>query len=341
MHQIFHPRRKHGHFHLCKLPIMGQSMEEHGCFVMRTLIYPPPCEYASRKKWDKMNTRQQTIGLILLIVIALTLTPTLASADDHHQSRGNITITTSGTATPIGHDRTSGSPANATLVLSGSIFSADQYGLSFFGLTGNLHIGQTTYPISNGQGQSNSKGKLEIHAQTNSTGKNSNGNQNNDKDHLELVLHGSLQGSNVAFDAKQSELASIAFLSLSGRAEITLFTTTTSGNTSTVTVTVTQTVGQSLNNTVTATVVSNQTVTVGQPVTTTVFGPNITTTILQPNVTTTILESVTTTVLEPSVTTTIVESGATVTVTVTSTVANATITQTITASNQSTTSTAT
>ena len=72
--------------------------------------------------------------------------------------------------------------------------------MSFYGLTGILHIGQTGYLISDGQGQINPNSTIEIQAKTNGTVGigDQNGNENgNNGDQMELVLQGSMQENNV------------------------------------------------------------------------------------------------------------------------------------------------
>ena len=126
-------------------------------------------------------------------------------------------------------------------------------------LAGSLQIGLANYTITSGKGEVNKKGTIEINAKTSDAGKK-----------LELKLHGRNQGDSVTFDSKKSKLSSLYFLSLTGKAIVTMPTTSISmtesddehdhdhyGNN---TVTVTQ------SNTVTETVTQfqNQTLTVTQ-----------------------------------------------------------------------------
>jgi hypothetical protein len=272
--------------------------------------------------WENRNLitirkHRNQLALLLVAVSVLALAPTLASANPQTQfgtlEFGTITINATGQATPLNKGK--GSPSSAVLSLNGSAYTQGNGGFRFDHLTGFLLVNSTNYTIVNGQGDVNNKGSTEINAKTNS-GKHKN----------ELDLHGSIQGTNVAFNSPQSKLSSLYFLSLTGQASLTMKTVTFSsqnnhgnkGNETTFpfknfhgkgeneTTTVTQTV----NNTVTE--FQNQTViqTVTEP----------------QNVTVTVTESSNQTVI---VTQTQTVANSTVTEFVTVTVANTTITTTL------------
>jgi len=106
--------------------------------------------------------------------------------------------------------------SSAVLTLYGSVQLKASGALELNDLAGSLQIGLANYTITSGKGEVNKKGAIEINARTSDAGKN-----------LELKLHGSTQGDNVTFEAKESKLASLYFLSLKGQAIVTMPTTST------------------------------------------------------------------------------------------------------------------
>jgi len=214
---------------------------------------------------------RNALAILLVTVSLIALAPTFISASKPNQV-GAIQINATGQATPLNKGK--GTSSSATLSLTGSALTEGNGQLKLQDLSGLLQIGSTNYAVSNGQGDVNNKGTVEINAKTNG------GNNKN-----ELVLHGSLQGSNIMFDSHESKLSSMFFLALSGQASITQSATSGSstgeneneGATTTVThnITVTQTnvvtstqnntivqnVTQTVNNTITKTETLNQTIT--------------------------------------------------------------------------------
>jgi len=247
---------------------------------------------------------------MLLAVSLLALAPTLTIADAQKQI-GTIGINATGQGTSIGKGK--GTSSFATLVLKGGAQSDGNGELKLNGLTGFLLIGSVNYTITGGQGDVSNKGKTEIN------GKTKGGDNKNDKN--ELVLHGTLQGTNVAFDSHESKLSSLYSLTLTGQANLTVNSTNSKnqqdendneneGEASTQTATLTSFV--TLNNTVTKTQLNNQT---------------ITQTVTEPtNITVTTTKSLNQTI---TVTKTETIANTTITNTVTTTVANTTITTTL------------
>jgi hypothetical protein len=244
--------------------------------------------------------RQYGLALVLLTASVLAFYPTMTLEKSHNGS-AVVSIKADGKAFQNQKGKASSTFSSAMLTLYGS-----------------------NYTITSGNGEVNKKGTIEINAKTSDAGKK-----------LELVLHGSNQGDNVTFDSKESKLSSLYFLSLTGKAIVTMPTTTASttwseddhddnghheNRTRTGTVTVTQ------SNTVTETVTQfqNQTYTITETSTATVTEPR----------NQTITETVTQTITEPPSTSTV-----TLTETVTSTVANSTITVTVPSTNLTLTTT--
>ena len=258
------------------------------------------------------HKRQYGLALVLLTASVLALYPTMTLEKSQNGS-AVVSIKADGKAFQNQKGKASGTFSSAALTLYGSVAPKGNGGLELDDLAGSLQIGIANYTITSGSGEVNKKGTIEINAKTSDAGKK-----------LELKLHGSTQGDSVTFDAKESKLASLYFLSLNGQAIVTMPTTTTSmtesddehdndqyGNN---TVTVTQ------SNTVTETMTQfqNQTLTVTQTSTTTVTEPS----------NQTMTETVTQTITEPQSTATV-----TLTETVTSTIANTTITVTAPSTN--------
>jgi len=210
--------------------------------------------------------------------------------------------------------------SNATLTLYGSVQMKGDGELKLDDFAGSLQIGLANYTITSGNGVVNKKGKIEINAKTSDAGKK-----------LELILNGRTDGDSVIFNSKESKLSSLYFLSLNGKAIVTMPPTSTSTSegdddddenqtvTVTQTNTITETATQIQNYTMTVTETNNQTLT--ETVTQTVTEPGTNSTI-------TLTETVTQTVTAP-----VTNSTVTVTETVTSTIANSTITVTVPSTN--------
>jgi hypothetical protein len=249
--------------------------------------------------------RQYGLAVVLLTASVLALYPTM-TLEKSQSGSAVVSIKADGKAFQIQKGKAGSTFSSANLTLYGSVAAKGNEGLELDNLAGSLQIGIANYTITSGSGEVNKKGTIEINAKTSDAGKK-----------LELVLHGSNQGDNVTFDSKESKLSSLYFLSLTGKAIVTMPTksinTTWSDNdhdyhgNRTGTVTVTQ------NNTVTETVTQFQNQTLTETSTFTVTEPG----------NQTITETVTQTITEPPSTTTV-----TLTETVTSTVANSTITVT-------------
>ena len=263
-----------------------------------------------------MTVQKGRLGLALVLLTAsvVALYPTMTLEKTQHGS-AVVSIKASGQAFQNSKGKASSIFSSAALTLHGSVDIKSNGGLELDNLAGSLQIGIANYTIARGNGEVNKKGTIEINAKTSDAGKT-----------LELILHGSTQGDNVTFDAKQSKLSSLYFLSLKGQAIVTMPTTSTTttenhtehhhnryGN-GTVTViqndTVTETITQIQNNTLTftetstttSTEPSNQTVTetttetMTEPATQTVTEPSSASTVTVTETLTSTAENITTTV---------------------------------------------
>ena len=260
-----------------------------------------------------LQKHKNALALMLLSVALISLVPTLTIADAQKLT-GTIGIKATGQATPIGQGK--GTPSLAMLVLNGTVQSEGNGELKINSITGFLQIGSVNYTIASGQGQVNNGGKSEINAKTNG-GKGKN----------ELVLHGTIQGSNVAFDSHESKLSSLFFLSLTGHVTITMNTYSSTSKSKSEVETEHQDEGNHSNQTVTETIFVTQNKTVFSTV-----NNNFTTTqnvTKQNNITVTVTKPVNTTI---TVTTTQTIANSTITKIVTTTVANTTFTTTLSSS---------
>jgi len=239
-----------------------------------------------------LQKHRNTLALMILTVSLLSLAPTLTSADQQKQG-WPMQINATGQATPLNEGRGTASPASLSLI--GSAYTEGNGKLKIQDLTGHLQIGSVNYTLTNGQGGVNKQGDVEITAKTNGE---------NHKD--ELNLHGSLQGSSIAFNSRESKLSSLYFLTLAGQAGITMNTSTSlskshggdDGNNRTTTVT--YNVTKTVNSTLTRTEFRNQTITQtvtalkNATVTPTRFNnQTITTTVTQTAANTTVTKTVT------------------------------------------------
>jgi hypothetical protein len=267
---------------------------------------------------EAMTTQKRQYGLALVLLTAsvLALYPTMTLEKSRNGS-AVVSIKADGKAFQNQKGKPSSTFSSATLTLYGSVAAKGNGELELDDLAGSLQIGISNYTITSGSGEVNKKGTIEINAKTSDAGKK-----------LELILHGSNQGDNVTFDSKESKLSSLYFLSLTGKAIVTMPTTTANttwshddhhtNKTGTVTITQTSTVTE------TVTQFQNQTLTFTETSTATVTEP----------IDQTITETVTQTVTEPASNSTV-----TITETVTSTVANSTITVTVPSTNSTLTTT--
>ena len=213
----------------------------------------------------------------------LALYPATSMEQPQHGSK-RISIDADGRAFVIGKEKCKGTGSSASLILSGLMQTEDDEESKFEDLSGVLTVGSTEYAIQKAEGEVNNKGRMEIN------GKTMSGDRK-----LELVLHGSMNEDNVAFDCPESKLSSMYFLSLAGEITFEADTTSTS-TTNSETATVTVTDNRTFTETVTETVTeggTNSTITVTETVTRT-----------ETNSTVTITETVTTTVANTTLTVT-------------------------------------
>lgn len=141
--------------------------------------------------------RQKAFPALLLAIAILSLTPTLAHADQQAPSHP-VTITATGQGTAIG---TGPSGAAALNLTANAYENADKW-LILQNTTGSITIGSTSYPITGGQGSVNQFGYVMIFADADS-----------EKDNL--ILHGTMNGTSLSF-TPPSQLVSTAYLALSG-----------------------------------------------------------------------------------------------------------------------------
>ena len=264
------------------------------------------------------HKRQFGLALVLLTASVLALYPTM-TLEKPQQGSAVVSIKADGQAFQNVKNKPKSTFSSAALTLYGSVQMKGDGELKLDDLAGSLQIGLANYTITSGNGVVNKKGKIEINAKTSDAGKK-----------LELILNGRTDGNSVIFNSKESKLSSLYFLSLNGKAIVTMPPTSTSTSegddddenhtvTVTQTNTITETATQIQNYTMTVTETNNQTLT--EIVTQTVTEPGTNSTI-------TLTETVTQTVTAP-----VTNSTVTVTETVTSTIANSTITVTVPSTN--------
>jgi len=172
--------------------------------------------------------RHYALTLILLVASMLALYPATSMEQPQHGSK-RISIDADGRAFVIGKEKCKGTGSSASLILSGLMQTEDDEESKFEDLSGVLTVGSTEYAIQKAEGEVNNKGRMEIN------GKTMSGDRK-----LELVLHGSMNENNVAFNCPESKLSSMYFLSLAGEITFeadTTSTSTTNSETATVTVT--------------------------------------------------------------------------------------------------------
>jgi len=171
-------------------------------------------------------TTQSTFAALLLAISILSLTPTLVRATQQNPSYP-VTINATGQATAVGPG-----PSGATsLKLAAIAYKNTDNWLIIQNTTGTLTISSTPYQLTGGQGSVNQYGDIAIFADT-------------DSGRAQLILHGTSNGNAISF-TPPSELASIAYLSLTGTltqdteqaASSTVGATTTFTNASTKTAT--------------------------------------------------------------------------------------------------------
>jgi hypothetical protein len=138
--------------------------------------------------------------VLFLAISLLSLTPRLAHAGQQTVSASSpITLNATGQATAIGN----GTSGPTKLNLTGASYENANQWLIIQNVTGSLHIGATAFTITGGQGSISKFGDMAIFGDT-TTEKN------------QLTLHGTRNGSNISFYSPQSQLDSIAYLSLTG-----------------------------------------------------------------------------------------------------------------------------
>ncbi len=161
-------------------------------------------------------TQQRLFAALFVTIAILSLTPALAHADQQSQTQ-TIALDMNGQATAIGN----GLSGASTLKLTGDAYTNSNHWLIIQNVTGSLQIGSTTIPITGGQGSVKNAGATAIFADTNS-GKG------------QLILIGTMNNNTVTFNSPESQLASTAYLSLSGTVnETTGNLGTNPGNTNT------------------------------------------------------------------------------------------------------------
>ena len=165
-----------------------------------------------------MTTQKRQFGLapMLLSASVLALYPTI-TLEKPQRGSALVSVKADGKAFQNQKGKASSTFSSATLTLYGSIQLKGDGALRLDDLAGSLQIGLANYTITSGKGEVNKKGTIEINAETSDAGKA-----------LELKLHGRNQGDSVSFDSKESKLSLLHFLSLTGKAIVTMPTTSIS-----------------------------------------------------------------------------------------------------------------
>ena len=165
-----------------------------------------------------ISRKQSAIALLLFTISLLSLYPAISYAKPEQQS-GTIEIVAPGQDFPLGSQKCTGQGSFANVTLSGNIASQTGNEFKIDVLTGSLNFtfGKANLTITGGHGELNKKGVVQINVDA------LNGTQT-----LRLILHGSINSGNAVFDCPQSKLAGLFFLSLSGKANISMTTTSTS-----------------------------------------------------------------------------------------------------------------
>ena len=140
-------------------------------------------------------THQSFFTVTILLLSILSLTPTLAHADQQTKTE-TINIELTGEATSIGN----GPSGPATLSLTAAAYKNSNSWLIIQNTTGLLKIGSSNFPVTGGHGSSSSVGAIAIFCNTASG---------------ELILQGTMDGDSVTFQMP-SQLTSTSYLSLSG-----------------------------------------------------------------------------------------------------------------------------
>jgi hypothetical protein len=153
---------------------------------------------------------QSALGVVLLTASASALYPTMTLEKSENRS-AVVSIKAEGKAFLNQKGRASRTFSGAALTLHGSIAAKGNGGLELDDLAGSLQIGIAYYAITSGSGEVDKKGKIKINAKTDDASKT-----------LELTLHGSTQADSVTFYPKQSKLSSLCFLSVKGKAIVTM-----------------------------------------------------------------------------------------------------------------------
>jgi len=165
-----------------------------------------------------MTTQKPKFGLASMLMSAsvLALYPTI-TLEKPQRGSALVSVKADGKAFQNQKGKASSTFSSATLTLYGSVQLKGDGALELDDLAGSLQIGLANYTITSGRGEVNKKGKIEINTETSDAGKS-----------LELKLHGSNQGDSVTFGSKESRLSSLYFFSLTGKAIVTMPTTSLS-----------------------------------------------------------------------------------------------------------------
>ena len=153
---------------------------------------------------------------MLLSASVLALYPTI-TLEKPQRGSALVSVKADGKAFQNRKGKASRTFSSATMTLYGSVQLKGDGTLELDDLAGSLQIGLANYTITSGKGEVNKKGTIEINAKTSDAGRT-----------LELKLHGSNQSDSVTFDSKGSKLSSLYFLSLTGKAIVTMPTTNVS-----------------------------------------------------------------------------------------------------------------
>ena len=145
---------------------------------------------------EEMKSTPQYLSTVLILIVSiLSLTPTLAHADQQPQSE-IIAVDVAGEATAIG----TGLSGVTTLNLTADAYKNSNQWLMIQNATGSLKIGSTTFAITGGHGSVSKAGAIAIFADTTSG---------------QLILQGTTNGNSVTFQTP-SQLTSTSYLALSG-----------------------------------------------------------------------------------------------------------------------------
>jgi hypothetical protein len=163
-----------------------------------------------------MAAQRQQFGLALVLMTASVLALYPSMALEKPQGSAVLSIKASGRAFQNAKGKPSSIFSSSNLTLYGSVHAKGNGELKLGDLAGSLQIGLANYTVTSGEGEVNKKGKIEINANTSDANKK-----------LDLILQGNTQGDSVVFHPKKSKLSSLYFLSLKGKAIVTMPPTST------------------------------------------------------------------------------------------------------------------